>query len=283
MRNAKKQPSSGTQPEIDYEALREKSVPELLKEREEMWKEKRSAAGEWILAYEKVLKEKGYAMPEYDAETQLKAIKAKQPGYFPSQQKMPAEVRTSRTPSRPYRLLRAIPVTVIALCALFVIAGALGMDEWVVTFKDGVYTMFNASGQIETEISDVSEYRSLQDALDENGIADPIAPTWIPGRFTLKSVTAAGPNGEVMITAHYEAADETSLNIFVSQDAEVHGIEGAEDDSLEVYKFHSTEFQITTNYDNQAVFWNSDHCYCHISGDISSTEVKTIIRSIFKE
>lgn len=283
----KDQQGSRTPLEIDYEALRQKSVPELLKEQEAIWKKKRCAAGEWILAYETVLKEKGYVMPGYDVDAHLKVTKERHPSFFPSQQKASGQGTIHpikvQNPVRPLRLLRVLSAAVIVLCTLFVIASATGMGQWLIEFKDGAYVIFNACGQIETEISDVSDYRSMQDALDKNGIVGQIAPTWIPGRFALKSVNVMGMPDGLMISANYVTDNKDALNVFVTTDPSMHATEGDEPENLEKYKSHGTEFRITSNYDQVSVFWQSGGCYCQIAGELTMTETKAMINSIFKE
>lgn len=189
----------------------------------------------------------------------------------------------AQNPVRPLRLLRVLSAAVIVLCTLFVIASATGMGQWLIEFKDGAYVIFNACGQIETEISDVSDYRSMQDALDKNGIVGQIAPTWIPGRFALESVRVMEmPDGRITM-AHYAADNNDSLNIFVSADSGMHATEGDEPENLEKYKSHGTEFRITSNYDQVSVFWQSGGCHCQIAGELTMAETKAMINSIFKE
>lgn len=279
----KEQHGSRTPLEIDYEALRQKSVSELLQEQEAIWKEQRSAAGEWIVAYETVLKEKGYIAPGWDSEAQLKRVKAKAPSLFPSRQEDREETPKKKTHPRSMRILRAIPAIAATLCGLLIIASATGVGQWLIEFKDGAYMFFNASGQIEIEASDVSDYSSLQDALDKNGITAPIAPTWIPSRFALESVRVMEmPDGRITM-AHYTADNNDSLNIFVSADSGMHATEGDEPEDLEKYKSHGTEFRITSNYDQVSVFWQSGSFHCQITGELTMAEAKAMINSIFKE
>lgn len=276
----KNQHSSRTPLEIDFEALRQKSVSELLEEQEAIWKEKRSAAADWIVAYETVLKEKGYTVPNWDAGEQLKQIKARAPELFPSRCETVKEVPQQKKTPRASRILRSLPAIVAALCALLIVANAAGAGQWFIEFKDGAYVFFNASGQIETEVSDMSQYRSLQDALDQNGITGYISPTWIPERFTLESVNAMNMDDSLLISAHCMSDNKGALNIFVSTDSSTHVAEGNED-SMKKYESHGTEFQIAVNYNQTSVSWKSGSSYCQITGDLTMPEVKAMINSIF--
>lgn len=277
----KEQHGSRTPLEIDYEALRQKSVSELLQEQEAIWKEQRSAAGEWIVAYETVLKEKGYIAPGWDSEAQLKRVKAKAPSLFPSRQEDREETPKKKTHPRSMRILRAIPAIAATLCGLLIIASATGVGQWLIEFKDGAYMFFNASGQIEIEASDVSDYSSLQDALDKNGITAPIAPTWIPSRFALESVKVMDMDDTLVISAHYPAENRDALNVFINTDSSMYAAEGSEDETLEIYECRGIEFQITSNFDQVSVFWKSGSCCCQIAGNLTISETKAMINSIF--
>lgn len=179
------------------------------------------------------------------------------------------------------RILRAIPAIAATLCGLLIIASATGVGQWLIEFKDGAYMFFNASGQIEIEASDVSDYSSLQDALDKNGITAPIAPTWIPSRFALESVKVMDMDDILVISAHYPAENRDVLNVFVNTDSSVHAAEGSEDETLEIYEVHGIEFQITSNFDQVSVFWQSGSCHCQIAGNLTISEAKAMINSIF--
>lgn len=270
--------------------LRKKSVSELLKEQEVIWNSE-EVDPNLLLAYDKVLVEKGHGAEDVDVDESLSTFKANHPEFFPAP---PVEANESTVvvvaflPRMKKAILRRANMLPTALCivVLFLFFAQAGyLTQWITEVKDGTYSVLRASGSVELPAGEDVDFHSLQEALDNYGIADKIEPTWIPERFQFKSVKVMESENGIMIIAQYVADMGDDMSLFVSTD--LSSVPKNEmDESLgdpENYPCNGVTFKISPNIDQYSAYWVTEHCVCQINGGLAEQELKAVINSIYKE
>ena len=126
-------------------------------------------------------------------------------------------------------------------------------------------------------------YDTLQDAVDDFGIDTPLAPTWIPERFSLSEVTATNTTKiGISIFAIY-SGENGYLRIYFNETSfHDYGIieknyEGARD--VPISGLH--HYILSDKEKGKAIWWNGE-LVCRISGSVTEQELELIIKSIYK-
>lgn len=274
-----------------YERLRQKSVSDLLKEREEIW-DSEDTDLDLVIVYETVLEEKGYQLPAYDSNKGLVDFKATYPSLFRSQNEElkpePPKPSTSAPHTRksfsPVKLLSRLSVAILIMAALLVVAQGTGTLRWVTLQMDGAYALIRTSGPVELPQGADTDFLTFQEALDAYGVVDKVAPTWIPTEFALSSVKAVPMGETVMIIVKYDTDDGRLISIFFTLGKSSFVVNEATDpNAVKPYPFNDVTFGISSNYDQFQADWKTDDYECTISGDINEKELKAMIHSIFEE
>ena len=192
----------------------------------------------------------------------------------------------------------ALVAAIIAalLLATTVTASAFGYDLWnvIAEWTKETFT-FTANGQVDRSTPDVhqasassnlevAEYSSLQDALDGYGISTALAPTWIPDRFELHSISVGETSSFVDFFAHYTCGDDVLfLGITLHKDVPNTYGDWQKDESNPVpYVTNGITHYLMTNLDKEVAVWLNGNYECGITGDISRDELAAIIESIYE-
>lgn len=274
-----------------YDRLRQKSVSDLLKEREEIW-DREDTDLDLINVYETVLEEKGYQLPSYDSGKGLEDFKATYPSLFRSQNEElkpePPKPSTSAPHTRkslsPVQLLSRLCAAILIMAALLVVAQGTGTLRWVTLQMDGAYALMRTSGPVELPQGADTDFLTFQEALDAYGVVDKVAPTWIPTEFALSSVKAVPMGETVLIIAKYDTEDGRLINMFFTLGKSSFVVNETNDSkTVEPYVFNGITFYISVNVDQFQADWKTDTYECTLSGDINEKELKAMIHSIFEE
>lgn len=232
----------------------------------------------------------GGSFLDTDADTLSKQEQSKsKPGDSPAVQRRRSMRWLTRT---------ALVAAIIAalLLATTVTASAFGYDLWnvIAEWTKETFT-FTANGQADRSTPDVhqasassnlegAEYSSLQDALDGYGITTPLAPTWIPERFELDSVDVGDTSSFTNIGATYVSGESVLvISILLHKDnQDSFGLWQKDLEAPLAYEKNGITHYIMTNMGRQSSVWLNGNCECGIAGDISQSELFSIIDSIYE-
>ena len=197
---------------------------------------------------------------------------------------------------RVHWLMRTTTIAAILaalLLATTITASAFGYDIWKViaewtresfAFTSNEINNNESQQSVNTKSpgSHASAYSSLQEALDDYGIVDTSAPTWIPERFSLDSVSANAVPGFIDIGAYYSSEDTVLIINILDYKNQPQQFAQWEKDNIDpiVYEKDGTTYYLMTNMGKQKAVWITGSCECSITGDISEDELISIIDSI---
>lgn len=277
---------------VDSASVYKKSNSELLNEIEKML----SASAEEmdtdrIEEYLSILQERVPVTEMYDPEEQWSKLETEHPLIFeegPSpciayQADEESVAKCEHHRNRLLYFLRTVAISMAAVFCFVVTASALGFPpaQAVLHWAEGVIQVYtNPSGQMELSDDDPSEYHSLGEALEANGIDASGLPTWIPRDYTLSAVTVRCTDGMVKCAAFFES-DRGELVIRVLKHS-MPFFAGTEerDDKGSVYCKNDIECFIVTNEGITKAGWQVGQIFYMAGGQISEDEIKEMINSI---
>ncbi|MCL1816389.1 MAG: DUF4367 domain-containing protein [Clostridiales bacterium] len=125
-----------------------------------------------------------------------------------------------------------------------------------------------------------SEYRSISEALEKNGIPSNNCPTWIPAGFSLTEVFTTNSKSSKNFLAVFQNNDKM-IQFIVQYDLSQSVVSLFEKDSAtSIYLSKGREYYIMTNVGIPKAIWIDDYATYQISGDISVEDLQLIIDSI---
>lgn len=194
--------------------------------------------------------------------------------------------------SRKHNRLKRVCITLAAVIALAIgsqaVASASGFDLWgaVIQWASETFGLDNNMWYGDKgENKMVLPCSDLQDALSTDGISDPLVPTWLPNGFTQEICEKNGTPQMSSYQAAYKNGDrEITIQILAYHDG-TGAIETYEKLSggHTTYTENGVTHQIAVNSDGSVVaLWNTNTCECSILANVTETEMKQIIDSIYR-
>lgn len=189
-----------------------------------------------------------------------------------------------KTRGKSHKRVRTRRIIVIAaafaLAALILSTTAAGSWIWnaLVQWRQESFSFVDEITPV--QISD--ELAGLFTVLEDYGITENIAPTWLPEGFALTDSSVLETRMGVLF-AYCFANDEKDLVIQISVLKNPTSVlyERSHEDS-ELYMYNGTEHYIVTNEGRLRVAWKNINCECSVVGDITSYDAKKIINSIYE-
>lgn len=200
----------------------------------------------------------------------------------------PATVR--RTHFRIRRVLLA--AAVVACLVVFAVPPALGYHSFFQMLGQWTENAFHfrsnpvssvSGGRTPNHSKHAREYETLQEALDDFGITEKVAPTQVADGFSLERVTATeSPEfGIIDINAFYENDLGKSISITMTKRASGGSLTYEKDDSSVIaYTVGDITYYIFKNNERMMCAWYIGTLECSISADLTSAELKKMIDSI---
>ena len=178
------------------------------------------------------------------------------------------------------RSSRFISILVAVLSLLIVAATALGVNpfESLFRFAETVSFRLTPSGEMVLPPEQESEYHSLQEAIDVNGV-DIKLPQWIPSEFSLSYIDAVASKKALIITAIY-TSEEKKFQIDITSHTRETLITYEKELGGEVFKANGQSYYFIPNLNNFMVSWNESRCTILMSGQITEAEARHIVESI---
>lgn len=192
----------------------------------------------------------------------------------------------SRVPARWLRTLAATAAVIAVILLTSVTAKAFGWDIWDAVIKwteDTFHISIGNPGDTGAPNNDGDLlYTSLQEALDSAGVDTPLAPSYFPQGYSLKSITIDQTPLQKMYRATYQSGD-TVLKIIVREylDADPEYVEQGEG-LIETYEALGIKYYLFSNNSKTQAVWINGSFECVISGQLTIAELKDMIDSIGK-
>mgnify|MGYP001042863854 CR=1 FL=1 len=198
----------------------------------------------------------------------------------------------SRRPGRAaHHILRAaaIAVTVASLC--IVAAGAIEVNifEMVAEWTQDVFQFRSETSTSQDAVYETGVFleddQTLKGLLEEAGITQPVYPKWIPEGYTFfESKVFVNNNNPLFIVKYESESSEKPITVSVIAHRGPEGIlmEKNEGD-IASYVKNGIEHCIMNNSDVLVATWFTGTLECFIGGEVSETEMKIMIDSIYEE
>lgn len=271
----------------------EKSNSTLLQEIEEMLASPSAEMDtDKIEEYLALLQERAPVMEDYNPDTQWDKLTEQHPAIFTEditatndappvfKKRKTLDVSISR---RRLAFFRRAEVVLAAVLCLVVTANALGINpvEVVLRWADGVVQVYtDPSGVMELPEGTLSEYRSLEAALRDNGITTDGLPTWIPRDYALSEVSVKASDGWVKCTAFYQSERGEMLIRVISYSTYDMGMAEEREEGGTRYSHNGTDYYIVSNLEQSKVGWQVGTNSYVVSGQFSEKEARKIIDSV---
>ena len=239
--------------------------------------------GALVEDYLEVLRDKtSLDMSDYDAEKSFAAFKEKYALQYKAAISTPPPRRLSPLRFRTAGIIAAAVCLVFAL--LFIPKDAYGNNyfarimhwgEEVLSFRG-----LPPGGRMTLPVSSESEYRSLAEALEQNGISTANCPTWIPAGFALAELSSFENEETKLFIATYKD-DEYTIRIIVRYCINpLAAINIEKDPGGSIYTAKGQEYYIFENMGVSNVVWEYDNITYQVFGNISTDDIYLMIDSI---
>ena len=219
----------------------------------------------------------------------LSLYPAENPGTAPSE---PAPSQTEYRPQRrPKRHFFRRVVIVAAVVVCIALPPALGFEnvfQLIGAWTDDIFLLNNVSSLEGNEIEADKKSVDIEEILGELNYSENIFPTWIPEGFELEKVITNEfvLSGKTEIRIHYKNGQTRELitftyNVYNSIASGTMTAFEKDANALEEYFVGDVTHYIFENLGKYIAVWNQNNIECAISGDVSLTELKEMLNSIY--
>ena len=123
-------------------------------------------------------------------------------------------------------------------------------------------------------------YASVQEMLDDFGIADPLCPAWIPERFTELEIKASYTALGLHLYGDYISANEY-LTIKASEVAQDNSWDTVKNSSeADVMPIHGVSYYLLSSEAGEKSVWQNGTFECRVYGSVTREEMERIVSSI---
>ena len=214
---------------------------------------------------------------------------AENPGTAPSE---PAPSQTEYRPQRrPKRHFFRRVVIVAAVVVCIALPPALGFEnvfQLIGAWTDDIFLLNNVSSLEGNEIEADKKSVDIEEILGELNYSENIFPTWIPEGFELEKVITNEfvLSGKTELRIHYKNGQTRELitftyNVYNSIASGTMTAFEKDANALEEYFVGDVTHYIFENLGKYIAVWNQNNIECAISGDVSLTELKEMLNSIY--
>lgn len=221
----------------------------------------------------------------------LSLYPAENPGTAPSE---PAPSQTEYRPQRrPKRHFFRRVVIVAAVVVCIALPPALGFEnvfQLIGAWTDDIFLLNNVSSLEGNEIEADKKSVDIEEILGELNYSENIFPTWIPEGFELEKVITNEfvLSGKTELRIHYKNGQTRELITFTYNYNVYNSIASGtmtafekDANALEEYFVGDVTHYIFENLGKYIAVWNQNNIECAISGDVSLTELKEMLNSIY--
>ena len=198
------------------------------------------------------------------------------------------EYRTQRRPKRHF-FRRVVIVAAVVVC--IALPPALGFEnvfQLIGAWTDDIFLLNNVSSLEGNEIEADKKSVDIEEILGELNYSENIFPTWIPEGFELEKVITNEfvLSGKTELRIHYKNGQTRELitftyNVYNSIASGTMTAFEKDANALEEYFVGDVTHYIFENLGKYIAVWNQNNIECAISGDVSLTELKEMLNSIY--
>lgn len=202
-----------------------------------------------------------------------------------------ADLKVPQPKRAGHRFLRVITIAAVVMCMCAVVANAfeLNIFKMIAQWTQDIFQFHteevSSQGAEYTTGTELDKSQTLQGALTEADITQPVSPKWIPEGFAFSGVKSYLDIGEPMYTALYEdeTTDRTVIVSVVVHEHPQAAIQEKDNSQVTVYQSGGVDHYIMQNEDTLVATWFVDNLECSITGEITEPEMETMINSIYGE
>lgn len=222
-----------------------------------------------------------------DTEESLKRFHQRHASLFSTVEEPSAEASPEKKPFR-FAVFKSAVVAAALVVVLGTVAQAFGLNLLgaVARWNADVFRFRSKEVPYATvrfdplEEGETACYDTLEEAVEAFGITAPVAPAWLPERFTLTGVTAENRAGGILIYADYEC-DDGYFQIRYTEKIEL-DLRGLEKEvNVELYSCSGIDHYLMLDMERWKAYWQNGELECRMSGSVSEQEIKDIIDSIY--
>ncbi len=222
--------------------------------------------------------------------TAFEALESFRRNYMPEEDQdatvLDCKKKTNRIPARWLRTLTATAAVVTLILLSSVTAKAFGWDIWesVVKWTEDTFhiSIGNPSDASDPGENDALPYASLEEALVNKKVATALAPTWFPSGYSLSSIFVEESPLQRTYRATYQCGEtllKISIHEYVESDPKF--IEQGEG-LIETYEASGITYYLFANNSRTQAVWINESFECYILGELTISELKSMIDSIGK-
>jgi len=213
--------------------------------------------------------------------TALKAFESFKQNYMPETDHTVIPMKAKAGAPRWVRGLTATAAVLALLVVGAATANAFGFNIWQAVVQWTQET-FHFGEWGNSDPNSNLQFDSLQKALEEGNVPAWLVPTYIPEGFTLVAVDTQQTPKKNTYKAKY-VSNENKLTITIQDHLEEDPYYTEQSDGIaEEYEVSGITYYLISNQEQNKVVWLYGAYECEISGDITISELKTMIDSIQK-
>ena len=200
-----------------------------------------------------------------------------------------------------HRIFRtSLIAAIIVLLSLMLAAQAAGINlfKLIGTWTEETFHLTNSTEVMENrepaasvnssanaDSSDAkTQYASLSDALEDNGVSANTIPSWWPAGFSLSQLSVSQMQNTTIIYSLYENEDESftfSVRMLAAQENDP-AIYEKDGNAVIQYKKGGVIHYIISNINTVQAIWTDDLAIYTMSGQLTKTEIEKMIDSIYE-
>lgn len=159
-----------------------------------------------------------------------------------------------------------------------------GVLTW---WSEGMFQFFDPGNQPNAHAQihefDHPDLQQVYNALAEQGITNPVVPSWVPEGFALTELKTNKANGDDSVMACLVKGDQ-SIVISIAMhdnDATAFQHEKNENGIIDIWDLSGNEHYVIANMEQFIVTWVTNEIECTITTDCTEEEVYSIVKSIY--
>ena len=234
--------------------------------------------------------EYGEVAPDFDPARSLDGFRTRyRSGETPPPAPRKPDAPAGQSAAKPRRPRRSVRIAIIAailicVCVAAVQASGTNLLGMIATWTSEQFHMEREEGAEPSPSGTKApvQYESLQQALDEYGVEEKLAPTWVPDDAILESVTVR-EDKDIFIFSSFYSLPDGSISIVIRQSSVLPLSEFEKDsDNVKTHTVGNIEHYLMEDIDQQKAIWYNGAWECRINGNISRDDLIAMIDSIYQ-
>lgn len=220
-----------------------------------------------------------------DKQAFLEEFLGRHPGLFDEEADKPHKKNIRRSLLRLVRGFAVAALLILALSSVFALATGQSLIQTAVDFGETIVRTISWGPSGSLDASDpISEFSTVEDALESIGATDAQRITWIPAQFHLNSIVVKSTTGEFgeskELWAHYEGPSQEFLfNLVCCPHSQNHYVT-EKNPGYTTVEIKGIEYDIVRNNNRVQAHWATEGYSYMLTGELSDEELENIILSL---